>query len=173
MKFKVMATSVDYAEDLVEKYPQLRKYGHELVIDKEAFFKRHMNPIAKEFEKEIFNFVDDNYRDTEIINNDKPKHCEDITQTVIEKYCNDDIDRLVDAISVFMDDIYELVDTISEFINELSEYIPLKSYELDDYIPLKEFDEDEYFDVAADTNLVDYIGSRFPIISYILKTRPP
>ena len=85
----------------------------------------------------------------------------------------DDIDRLVDAISVFMDDIYELVDTISEFINELSEYIPLKSYELDDYIPLKKFDEDEYFDVAADTNLVDYIGSRVPIISYILKTRPP
>ena len=90
MKFKVMATSVDYAEDLVEKYPQLRKYGHELVIDKEAFFKRHMNPIAKEFEKEIFNFVDDNYRDTVVINNDKPKHCEDITQTVIEKYCDDD-----------------------------------------------------------------------------------
>lgn len=87
----------------------------------------------------------------------------------------DDIDRLVDAISVFMDDIYELVDTISEFINELSEYMPLKSYELDDYIPLKGFDEDEYFDItlAANNNLVDYIGSRFPIISYILKTRPP
>lgn len=85
----------------------------------------------------------------------------------------DEIDRLVDAISVFMDDMYELVDTISEIINELSEYIPLKSYELDDYIPLKEFDEDEYFDVASGTNLVDYISSRVPIISYILKTRPP
>ena len=85
----------------------------------------------------------------------------------------DDIDRLIDAISVFMDDMYELVDTISEFINELSEYIPLKSYELDDYIPLKEFDEDEYFDIASSINLVDYICSRIPIISYILKTRPP
>lgn len=90
MKFKVMATSVDYAEDLVKKYPQLRKYGHELVIDKEAFFKRHTNPIAKEFEKEIFNFVDDNYKDTVVINNDKPKHYKNITQTIIEKYCDDD-----------------------------------------------------------------------------------
>ena len=85
----------------------------------------------------------------------------------------DEIDRLVDTISVFMDDMYELVDTISEIINELSECMPLKSYELDDYIPLKEFDEDEYFDVASGTNLVDYICSRVPIIYYILKTRPP
>ena len=87
----------------------------------------------------------------------------------------DDIDRLVDAISVFMDDIYELVDAISEFINELNECMPLKSYELDDYIPLKKFDEDEYFDItlAANNNLVDYICSRILIIAYILKTRPP
>lgn len=87
----------------------------------------------------------------------------------------DEINSLVNAISVFMDDIYEVVDAINEIINELNEYIPLKSYELDDYIPLKKFDEDECFNTtfAANTNLVYYIGSRFPIISYILKTRPP
>lgn len=95
MKFKVMATSVDYAEDLVKKYPQLRKYGHELVIDKEAFFKRHMNPIAKEFEKEIFNFVDDNYRDTVIIDNNKPKHGDDEYSNYIHINNLDELKKLI------------------------------------------------------------------------------
>ena len=93
----------------------------------------------------------------------------------IEKYCNDDIDRLVDVISCITDEIVELANAINDFMNKLNEYIQLKQYGYDKYYSSDNSNGDRYFYSAnvVNYNWIDYIGSRVPIISYILKTRPP
>lgn len=87
----------------------------------------------------------------------------------------DDIDRLVDAISYIADDIVELANAVNDFMNKLNWYIQLKQYGYDKYYSSYNSNEDRYFYSAnvVNCNWIDYIGSRVPIISYILKTRPP
>lgn len=87
----------------------------------------------------------------------------------------DDIDRLVDAISCIVDEIGELVNAINDFVNKLNEYIPLEQYGYDKYYSTDSSNEDRYFyrTNVANYNWIDYVSSRVPIISYILKTRPP